>query len=69
MSVIPALGRLRQEGGEFETNLSYIARACLKKKKKRERERERERERKGKASRDQMNECGESSFLNLPLSA
>jgi hypothetical protein len=49
MSVIPALGRLRQEGGEFETNLSYIARACLKKKKKREREREREREKEKQA--------------------
>jgi hypothetical protein len=53
MSVIPALGRLRQEGGEFETNLSYIARACLKKKKK-DREREREREkRKSKQRSDE----------------
>jgi hypothetical protein len=27
--VIPALGRLRQEGSEFEASLSYIARSCL----------------------------------------
>jgi hypothetical protein len=33
MSVIPALGRLRQEDWEFKTTLAYIARPCLKRKK------------------------------------
>jgi hypothetical protein len=31
MSVILALRRLRQEDGEFEVSLSYIAKPCLKK--------------------------------------
>jgi hypothetical protein len=31
MPAIPALGRLRQEYGKFETNLGYIVRSCLKK--------------------------------------
>jgi hypothetical protein len=34
MSVISALGRLRQEGYEFQARLSYIGRSCLKKPKK-----------------------------------
>jgi hypothetical protein len=29
MSVIPALGRLRQEDFKFKTSLGYIARWCL----------------------------------------
>jgi hypothetical protein len=29
-SVIPALGRLRQENGQFEDSLGYIVRFCLK---------------------------------------
>jgi hypothetical protein len=33
MPVIPALGRLRQEGGEFKASLDYIARPCISKKK------------------------------------
>jgi hypothetical protein len=34
MPVISALWRLRQEDLKFKTNLSYIARSCLKKGKK-----------------------------------
>jgi hypothetical protein len=34
MSIIPALGKLRQEDLKFEACLSYIARPCLKMKKK-----------------------------------
>jgi hypothetical protein len=34
MSIIPALGRLRKEIGEFEVRLSSIVRPYLKKKKK-----------------------------------
>jgi hypothetical protein len=34
MPVILALDRLRQEDGEFQTSLNYIARSCLKKKTK-----------------------------------
>jgi hypothetical protein len=30
-TVIPVLGRLRQEDGEFKVSLGYIARLCLKK--------------------------------------
>lgn len=30
--IIPALGRLKQEDWEFEANLDYTVRACLKKK-------------------------------------
>lgn len=33
-TVIPALGRLRQEGGEFESSLGYITGLCLKTKQK-----------------------------------
>jgi hypothetical protein len=33
-SIIPALGRLRQENQEFEGSLYYIARACFKTKQK-----------------------------------
>jgi hypothetical protein len=36
MSVIPALGRLRQGAHKFKTNLGYIVRPCLKKKKKKQ---------------------------------
>jgi hypothetical protein len=42
----PVLGRLRQDGHEFKTSLSYIARPCLKKKKEGRKE-GRERGRKG----------------------
>jgi hypothetical protein len=35
----PAVGRLKQEGGEFEASLGYIVKFCLKKKKKKERKR------------------------------
>jgi hypothetical protein len=31
MPLIPALGRLRQENGEFKASLSYKVRPCLKK--------------------------------------
>jgi hypothetical protein len=31
MPVIPALGRLRQKGGEFKVSLSHMVRSCLKK--------------------------------------
>jgi hypothetical protein len=31
-SIIPALGRLRQEDGKFKTSLGYIVRPCLKNK-------------------------------------
>jgi hypothetical protein len=34
ISVIPAFLRLRQEDHNFETNLGYIARPCLKKQNK-----------------------------------
>jgi hypothetical protein len=34
ISVIPALGKLRQEDWEFQVSLDCIARHCLKKKKK-----------------------------------
>jgi hypothetical protein len=36
--VIPELWRLRLEDHEFETNVGYIVRFCLKKKKKKEEE-------------------------------
>lgn len=36
VSVIPALGKLRQEDSEFENNMFYMVRACFK---MRERER------------------------------
>lgn len=32
VAVLPALGRLREEDGEFKTSLEYAARRCLKKK-------------------------------------
>jgi hypothetical protein len=48
MSVIPTLGRLRQEDHEFETNLGYIARTCLKKAKGKERKRIENRGQEGK---------------------
>jgi hypothetical protein len=32
--VIPALGRLRQEGHEFKASLDYLVRPCLKQKQK-----------------------------------
>jgi hypothetical protein len=31
MSAMPALGRLRQEDGEFRASLGYMVRSCLKK--------------------------------------
>jgi hypothetical protein len=34
MSVIPALGRLKQETLQFKVSLDYIARPCLKKTKR-----------------------------------
>jgi hypothetical protein len=34
MSVIPALGKLRQENCKFEASLGFIVRACLKKQNK-----------------------------------
>jgi hypothetical protein len=40
-TVIPALGKLRQEDYEFEASLVYIVKLCLKKKKKKEKEKER----------------------------
>jgi hypothetical protein len=33
-SLIPAIGKLRQEGHNFKANLGYIMRTCLKRKKK-----------------------------------
>jgi hypothetical protein len=36
MHIIPAPGKLRQENHEFEDNLSYMARPCLKKEKKKD---------------------------------
>jgi hypothetical protein len=33
MPIIPAFKRLKQEDGEFQSNLDYIMRPCLKKKK------------------------------------
>jgi hypothetical protein len=32
MSIIPALGRLRQENPQFKPTLDYIGRSCLKNK-------------------------------------
>jgi hypothetical protein len=32
MPIIPALGRLRQEDYEFENNLTYVERPCIKNK-------------------------------------
>jgi hypothetical protein len=43
----PVLGRLRQDGHEFKTSLSYIARPCLKKKRKEGRKEEKEGGREG----------------------
>jgi hypothetical protein len=34
MPVTPAFGRLRQEDREFQANIVYIAKPCLKKKKR-----------------------------------
>jgi hypothetical protein len=38
MSIIPALGRLRQEDHELEASLGYIVRPCLKKRKRKKSE-------------------------------
>jgi hypothetical protein len=56
MSVIPALGRLRQLDCEFKVSLGYIGRSCLK---ERKREKEKRREGKKEGKKERRNEKSE----------